>query len=154
MSNITIFDCSQLLTFVEKEKNDYDKIFENLQKDGYIVSSKNQIEERKLEYLKDYLGEEVIEIVDQEFQGEFEDWKEKENMPQKLRNLIYKLEQLQVYFHNASFKLIVVSNATENKTEDIILEVNSTTEDLTNKLFLMSWWNFQTKVDTLIIDVN
>ena len=154
MSNITIFDCSQLLTFVEKEKNDYDKVFENLQKEGYIISSKDQIEKEKLEYLKYYLGEKVIEIVDQELQGEFEDWKEKEKIPQKLRDLIYKLEQLQVYFYNASFKLIIVSNATENKTEDIILEVNSTTKGLTNSLFLMSWWNFQTKVDTLIINVN
>lgn len=154
MSNITIFDCSQLLTFTERKMNDYEKVFESLQKEGYIVASKQQIEEEKLEYLRNYLGEKVIEIVDQEFQGEFEDWKEKENVPKKLNNLICKLKEVQAYFQDHKFKIIFVNNATEDKSEDIILEVHSTIKDLPNDLFLMSWWNFQIKVDTLIVNVN
>jgi hypothetical protein len=91
----TIFDCTQLITVSTQEQNSIENIKREFEELGFNVYANKQIEVNKLNYFKDLLNNKVIELVDKEFVGEFEDWKDVSNPPIKIKKFIEKLESIQ-----------------------------------------------------------
>ncbi|PLR81434.1 hypothetical protein CVD25_20275 [Bacillus canaveralius] len=147
----TIFDCTQLITVDTQERNSIENIKRAFEQLGFIVNTHNQISNNKLNYFKGYLNNTVIELVDKEFIGEFEDWNDVSNPPIKIKKLIEKLKDILKDKNIDYLKLIIVSSASENKKEDNILELVSSEQDLATNLFSMSGWNFDLKTDVLIL---
>lgn len=147
----TIFDCTQLITVDTQERHSIENIKGAFKQLGFIVNNHNQISNNKLNYFKGYLNNTVIELVDKEFIGEFEDWTDVSDPPIKIKKLIEKLKDILKDKNIGNLKLILVSSASENQKEDNILELVSSEQDLATSLFSMSSWNFDLKTDVLIL---
>lgn len=147
----TIFDCTQLITMNTQERNSIENIKRAFEQLGFIVKTHNQISKNKLDYFKGYLNNTVIELVDKEFIGEFEDWRDISNPPIKIMKLMEKLKDILKDKSIEDLKLIIVSSASENKEEDNILQLVTSEQDFATNLFSMSGWNFDLKTDVLIL---
>ncbi|TVX93168.1 hypothetical protein [Paenibacillus agilis] len=147
----TVFDCTQFVTLDTHDDNSIENIKEAFKQLGFDLKFNEQISNNKLIYLKDHLKTTVIELVDKEFIGEFEDWEDVSSPPIKIIKFIKILKIILKDRNIGSLKLIIVNNASENKKEDNILELISSEEDLNTSLFSISSWNFEFKTDVLIL---
>lgn len=149
-----IFDCTQLLTFNICNLENIENVKLMLEQFGFDVKAQNKINNNKLEYLKAWLFNYVVEILDLEFLGEFEEWKDISEPPAKIIKLVDAIERIKEDNNIEELKLIIVSSASEDKEFDNILETETGIQDLKNNLFLMSSWNFDIKLDTLILKIS
>ena len=151
MMSYTIFDCTQLITVNAKGENSIKNIKRDFEQLGFMIKTDNQISRNKLNYFKGYLYDTVIELVDKEFIGEFEDWKDIFNPPIRITKLVDKLRNIINDKNVENVKFIIISSASENKKEDNILQLLSSEQDLAASLFIMSGWNFDLKTEVLIL---
>ncbi|PLR77519.1 hypothetical protein CU633_09980 [Bacillus sp. V3-13] len=75
-----IFDCTQFLTFNMKGKVDIENILQIFNKLDFSFQI-GDIEYKKRQYLKKWIKSTLVELKNDEFIGEFEEWKEKDNIP-------------------------------------------------------------------------
>ncbi|MBH0171446.1 hypothetical protein [Fictibacillus sp. 18YEL24] len=149
----TNFDCTQLLTFQTDDLNCKRTIKAQFEQMGFIVSADGQISPNKLKYFKEYLNDLVIELEDKEFIGEFEDWKDVDDLPDRIELFIMKLNNILNKSKIQELKLFIVSDASDNINEDDVTHVSSSLQNFKKTLFLMSAWNFDVKTSVLIINV-
>lgn len=82
------FDCTQIVTVKRVEgRTDHDEVCKTLTKIwGNAVLTGNQIQVEKSQYVSLFSKStvDIFEFKDEEFQGEFEDWKNVEDIPERI----------------------------------------------------------------------
>jgi len=149
-----IFDCSQFLTFdlstgpklQREEILDFESI-------GFEVLLNDKIVKTKQDYLRPYLQTEIVELIDQEFQGIFEDWKEVNNPPDQLLDLITVIKNFWLSREVENLKLIIIGYASENIEKDHLIEKTVFSDKFFEGLFTISKWNFNEVADNLILEL-
>lgn len=147
-----IFDCTQFVAFHTKDHSKIESLkrqFENL---GFIVYMDTEIQARKRAYFENHFKGTVFELVDQEFLGEFEDWKEVSKPSVRLREFISIIEGLAKNAWIKELKVIIVDYASEDKKADGMIKLASTANTAAKDLFSMSQWNFEVKSHVLILN--
>lgn len=151
MSHV-LFDCTQFVTFQTKEHKKIESLKGNFENLGFMVYEDTEIQERKRAYFEDYFKGTVLELFDQEFLGDFEDWKEVSQPTIKLEGLIRIIEELAKDEAIKGLKVMIVNCASEDQEEDGILQLATSADTAANDLFSMSYWNFDVKSDVVILN--
>lgn len=132
MSNYA-FDCSQ---FVAVGTSDQISFMENSRIAG--INLVRLMEDSKLGYLEKLVGIpksfQIWEIVDDEFQGEFEEWKDMNVAPPKLEALIDLIKR--VTEPNEELACVIVQSATLNEAR--IWRCHCLESEFRSKLFAKS----------------
>ncbi|WP_411704764.1 hypothetical protein [Edaphovirga cremea] len=146
------FDCTQLISFKweEKEKpslNDVN-LFESI---GFDVLMDDSIRQVKKEYFKTYDCEYFIELFNQEFSGEFEDWLVYDAPPLLILQFVDAMNLFISANDFKDFKIFISFFSESGVSTNHSLLVNSS--ELLTALFLMSKNNFDVWADNLIINI-
>lgn len=153
MSQNVIFDCTQFITFNYEGKNSFERYKSDFESIGLEVRERNGVNYGGKSYFKEDINDIVIELFDQEFLGEFEDWKEINNPPEKIVKLIRILENIIDDRLFNEFKVILVSACDEVEEDNEVYRVNSSKENLKENLFLMSFYNFEDYYEIVMINL-
>lgn len=146
------FDCTQLISFRwgKDEAPSLNNIndFESI---GFDVLMDESIRQVKKEYFKTYEGEYFIELANQEFSSEFEEWLVYDAPPLMM---IKFADAISLFLNNNNLKdfKIFISFFSESGISTNH-SVSVSTNDIMPALFLMSKNNFDVWVDNLIINV-
>lgn len=147
------FDCTQFITFDIHEKSNeiYDNISELFSNISFKILINEDIREIKKKYFSNYIGGYFIELKNDNFLGEFYEWKEKSKPPKgivEFHNAISKLLKEQ-YLYN--FRVIFTFFAEQGKTSVEIIEV--TRDMIMDGLYAVSTNNYDVWADNYIIEL-
>lgn len=145
------FDCTQFITFDLKEH----KQIMNL-----LIHDFNQIEfdiifdirNIKKIYFKQYLRKYFIELKDDDFMGEFEDWKLINKPPKRIRDFINVVKKIAQIKNIKNFTIILTYFAELGNSTNKMVNVNIS--NLERGLYIMSRYNFDYYVDNLILKID
>lgn len=81
-----LFDCTQYLTFEASESGDgLSFLLPSFEKsEDFKMLQDKEISERKLSHLNEYLHRYMVELINQEFIGDFDEWFEFDEIPQPI----------------------------------------------------------------------
>jgi hypothetical protein len=114
------FDCSQFIVvpglLTESLISAHCELFRSL---PCKLRFGQELDQRKLDYLTNVFGrnitDSVLEIVDDEFQGVFEDWKDPQFLPAELEAVYKILSALLIAYPSVSLVFIGVSTMNPNR---------------------------------------
>jgi hypothetical protein len=147
-----IFDCSQFLTFpydcVEQQISKEDLVgFKNI---GFNIFLNEEIRDKKRSFLRPYMVKQTVELLNQEFVGIFEDWKEISDPPNELKLLKNEIIQLSKKNEISKLKLIIISCASD---DDVIIERSVHMNEFFEALFSLSKWNFNEAIENMVLSI-
>jgi len=166
------FDASQFITFdisgptkkfyakfVEKfiklgsgpTKDFYAKFIEKFRKLGFEVIFEDEIRNIKKVYFRNYRRSVFIELFNQEFIGEFEEWDKKDDPSPLAKEFAASVKWLYEQKNIYNLKVIFTLFAEEGKTKDGV--VKSDIDNIINVCHLLSHYNFGERFDNLIIEI-
>ncbi|MGG4147627.1 hypothetical protein ABEW34_31425 [Paenibacillus algorifonticola] len=91
-----LFDCTQFLTFEANECGDVLSLLLPLfeKSNDFMVLQEREISERKISHLNEFLNRHTVELVNQEFIGEFDEWFEFDEIPQPIKQFGQNIKEL------------------------------------------------------------
>lgn len=154
--SLVLFDSTQFVTFdlTNGEALEVRDVINEFKDQGFSVLDNSEIKQKKLTYLSKYLSSEVVELEQSEFLGEFEDWKDKEEIPIKVLSLSNSVKKLANSGCVNNLKVILIEYASEDKERDHIHEENVNITELPGKLFLASKSCFDVWANVMVFCVS
>ncbi len=104
------FDCSQFIMFDSELALDVCKIKLIYSENGFIVNVNECVGSSKLPYLSEHRLQNIVEIVDEEFVGEFNDWEFAQQVPQKIEKFVKSTQNLFDEYKIDKFKFMFVEH--------------------------------------------
>lgn len=153
MSQYVIFDCSQFVTFNCEGKDSFERYKKDFEEIGFKVRGKDKIRYFGKSYFKNDISDDVVELFDQEYLGVFDDWEDVNNPSEKIIKLINILENIIDDRLFKEFKLILVSSCDVVEEDNEVCRINSSKENLSKNLFLMSGYNLEEYCHILMINL-
>ena len=145
------FDCTQLISFNLEEDREYlNYIVNEFRKIGFEIIL--DIRNVKKVYFNKYIGDYLIELKDDNFMGEFEDWEFKNQPTQKIKDFISVINKVIQIKKIRDFTVMLTSFAEQGDSNNEVVEIDSFS--LQDALFIMSRYNFDFYVDNLILKIN
>lgn len=152
--SLILFDCTQFINI--KIKDNSENLIDTLKKYeelDFEMLMETEIQSKKMIYFKDYLEGYTIELKHDQFLGFFDDWIEKDKVP----NQILRFANISSEIINNPFveeiKIIFVEYASENKELDHLVQVECDINNLVEKLFYQSSACFDEWGNIMIITV-
>ncbi len=140
LSGLILFDCSQFISFdgnIEGKQNIVKQLFFDK---GFEILINNEIELKKRNYFREEFLSNTIEMVDQEFFGEFNEWEEKTKVPSLVNNFIAAILDLAKVLGEKKLRLILVESVYEIKEKNDVL-VRKIRDIQVEDFFVVSWWS-------------
>lgn len=145
------FDCTQFITFnLEKDKNILDSVVDEFSKIGFHVIL--DIRDIKKVYFKEYLGEYFIELKDDNFMGEFEDWELENEPPKRIKDFMSVVKKIIKRKNIKNFTVMLTYFAEIGDSTNKVINVDSS--NIQQGLFSMSRYNYDYCVDNLILKIS
>lgn len=147
------FDDTQFITFDIKENEEVvlEKIKNIFNSNGFTVIFEEELRNVKIDYFKPYRQDYFIELKDELFIGEFEDWESVEDVPDRIKLFEEQIKQLNSINEVYNIKIIITILAEMGHTSNTELMVEIS--DVLNGLFGMSDRNYDIWTDNLIISL-
>lgn len=148
------FDDTQFITLdidSESKQEVIEQIREIFEKNNFSLFFEEQIKSVKLNYFRDYRQEYFIELKDELFIGEFEDWEKIGNVPDRIKKFEDQIKQLTDIREVSNIKIIITAFAEMNSTSNT--EIVVCRDDILKGLFSMSDKNYDVWTDNLIIAI-
>ncbi|OKQ00004.1 hypothetical protein [Paenibacillus sp. P46E] len=119
-----IFDCTQFLSFdldVEADVDVSSLIVSLFEKSNlFRVLSKSVISEHKLSHLAQFINTDTVEIQNQEFIGEFDEWFEMDEIPYPIQQFGQSIQELYKNKYIKKLTIILVRYAYSEKNTDTV----------------------------------
>ena len=144
------FDCTQFITFNDNGDDVLKKMHYVFENSDFTILPKSKIQAVKLNYFSQDLCEYVFELVNDEFLGDFDDWKEIDCIPNSIQDFILEITKV-VEFGAEDLKVILTNFAERGKTSDFHTCVK--VSELKKALHYMSHSNYEVWTDNLIVKV-
>lgn len=143
------FDCTQIIS-LKCAEGKHINIHDFFDKEFFSVLDKSNIRPVKLTFFSRHLLDEVYELKNDNFMGEFEDWVNKEDVPILIADFINKIENI---FKNENvIELnIFLSYYADVNGRSTYKVINSTSDTCRNDLFIMSKTYYGPRYDTIIL---
>ena len=144
------FDCTQFITFnLEEDKNILDSVVDEFSKIGFDIIL--DIRDIKKAYFKEYLGEYFIELKDDNFMGEFEEWELENEPPSRIKDFMSVVKKIVQIKNIKSFTVMLTYFAEVGDSTNEVINVDSS--NIQQGLFSMSRHNYDYCVDNLILKI-
>lgn len=146
--SLVAFDCTQFICIKSKLLSEeiINKTFLLFEIIGFDVVLGNDIKYNKTRYLKQQLLSEgydyICELINKEFVGEYEDWKEINNIPSSIMSFISIIKENMFLEEVIEINLIMIDYASENIQEDVVSRHVVNRENIEEGFFCFSKWNF------------
>lgn len=132
-----LFDCTQFLSFEANECGDalsflqpsFDK------SNDFKLLQEREISERKLSHLNEFLNRFTVELVNQEFIGEFDEWFEFNEIPQSIKQFGQNIKEIIEKKSIEQLTIILVRYAYDEKVADNIFVGDYRVEDIYDGLY-------------------
>ncbi len=118
MNQIINFDCTQFITFESNTK--MKKVERFLVKQGLHIVKKQDIDESKLIYYRDYLLSNVMEIKNDNLVSLFYDWHQSGNLSNDINIYINSIKEFIRYFEINKLRLVFTNYVEMNNYENVI----------------------------------
>jgi hypothetical protein len=128
-----IFDCTQLLTFNLNDEVDINLLLSDFKELNFKINT--EVKQIKKTHLDKWVKSYFIELVNDEFIGEFEDWKEKDDIPESIitfGKLIVKLANNEII---SGLSVILVHYANELVEKDKVFSQEIKINDIYEGLY-------------------
>lgn len=147
------FDDTQFLTFnlSKKDEGILNEIKDKFGSMGFEILMGEAIRDIKKEYFKEYMETYIIELKDELFIGDFEDWNEKNSPTDRIIEFSKNIKWLSSQKGVINLKVIITGFAEVGTTSKALIKV--TRNDIVDGLYAMSTKNFDIWTDNLIIEV-
>lgn len=133
-----IFDCTQLISFNTKTETDLQYLLEPLGELNLKLAASELIQDKKKVYLEEYFLNHIFELLNDEFLGYFEDWKNYDDAPEEIIKFALIIKNIASHNSIDTLRLILVNHASENKEEDTISKVEVSPDNIMEGLFHIS----------------
>ncbi|MEY9867598.1 hypothetical protein ABIE66_002977 [Peribacillus sp. B2I2] len=148
--SFVIYDCIQFITF------DADETFSKalfLEENEHIqaILLKPEVKEKYL-YINNYFKENVFSIYDQEFIGDFDEWKEFNKSPIEIQSFCFEIKRIVQNKSISNVSIILIYYVNEQEEENNIVTVNTTSTNIIEGLFKASL--FEKEGNIFIININ
>lgn len=132
-----IFDCTQFLTFESNESGDVLSLILPLVEsiNDFRVLREGEVSERKMSHLNEFLNRGTIELVNQEFIGEFDEWFEFDEIPQPIKRFGQTIKELIERNFIEQLTIILVRYAYREKAADNIFVGDYLVENIYEGLY-------------------
>lgn len=148
--SFVIYDCIQFITF------DADETFckvsfleENEHIQAILLNPEDQ---DKYLYINHYFKENVFSIYDQEFLGEFDEWKNFNKVPREIESFSLELKRIVQDKYISNVSIFLIDYVDEQEQENNIVTVNSTSTNIIEGLFKASI--FENEGNIFIMNIN
>ncbi|OPX42548.1 hypothetical protein CLHUN_35150 [Ruminiclostridium hungatei] len=146
------FDCTQFITFDSTTAViDIERLLERFKLIGFELVLDCNIRQVKKEYFKKYVKQHFIELKDDEFMGEFEDWEELDNPPRKIGDFIREINSLidSNVIQRVTIMLTLFAEEGTTAVENIEVSKNN----IKKGLYSMSKHNFEVWTNNLVLEI-
>ncbi|MDP4095827.1 hypothetical protein OIN60_03355 [Paenibacillus sp. P96] len=132
-----LFDCTQFLSF---EANECGDVLSFLlpsfgKSDDFKLLQEREISGRKLSHLNEFLNKFTVELVNQEFIGEFDEWFEFNEIPQPIKQFGQNIKEFMEKKSIEQLAIILVRYAYDEKAADNIFVGDYRVEDIYDGLY-------------------
>jgi hypothetical protein len=146
------FDCTQFITFdLISSEATVERLLEPFKYLGFELVFDFNIRQVKRDYFKQYINQCFVELKDDNFMGEFEDWVEQDSPPRAVRKFIEEIEVLLEIHMVKNVRIMLTFFAEEGTTT--IENISVSRDDIKNGLFSMSKHNFEVWTDNLVLGI-
>ena len=146
------FDCTQLVTMDYEGTVCLDELVQSLYKcSSFKVKILDEIRTVKKSYFKQHMSDYLYELENDDFMGEFEDWKHEDSPTPLLREFIEKLNELFLIPSIKNIRVFLVNYASEGVTKDKLISTDNT--NLVSGMYKMSKYCFEIWTDVLILEL-
>lgn len=152
MLNRIPFDCSQFIMFESEAAIDICKIKLIYNEYGFIANTNELIDASKLPYLSEYRLQNIIEIVDEEFIGEFDEWEFIQKVPQKIEKFVKATQKLIEEYRIDNFKLLFVEHVKIPFIKNSILVKKTDKSKILSDLYDISPYNFESNGNFYVLE--
>ena len=115
-----IFDCSQFISF-DRDIPYSISDFSGFEKLGFEVIMYPKIEQVKIDYIERHCMTQIVELFDQNFGGEFQDWQDNTPPHNSITNFVDEVERFSRNLGLSKITLVFIDCASEDRTEDRIV---------------------------------
>lgn len=133
-----IFDCTQLIAFNTKTETDFQYLLEPLGELNLKLVTSESIQNKKKVYLEEYLLNHLFELLNEEFLGYFEDWKNFDDAPEEITKFAFIIKNIASHNSIDILRLFLVNHASEDKQEDTISQMEVSPDNIMAGLFHFS----------------
>jgi predicted NodU family carbamoyl transferase len=132
-----LFDCTQFLTFEATESGDgLSFLLASFGKnEDFKMLQDKEISERKLSHLNEFLNKYTVELVNQEFIGEFDEWFEMDEIPQPIKQFGQNIKELIERKLIEQLTIILVRYAYDERAADNIFVGDFPVENIYDGLY-------------------
>jgi hypothetical protein len=113
-----IFDCSQFISF-DRDIPYSTSDFAGFEKLGFGIIMRPNIREAKLDYIERHCMSQIVELFDQNFGGEFEDWQDNTPPHDSITNFVDEVERFSRNLGLSKITLVFIACASEDREEDL-----------------------------------
>jgi hypothetical protein len=132
-----LFDCTQFLTFKVSGSREgltfLSALFER--EEDFKIIEDEEISPKKLSHLNEFLNNYTVELVNQEFIGEFDEWFEFDDIPQPIKQFGQNIKELLEGKLIEQLTIIMVRYAYDEKDTDNIFVGDFRVENIYDGLF-------------------
>lgn len=146
------FDCTQFITFdyIAPDFN-VERFLERFKLLGFQLVIGSDIKQVKRGYFRQHTKQYFVELKDDNFMGEFEDWIEMEKPPERIENFAREVDLLLKSEKLINVRIILTFFAEEGTT--IIDKISISKESLREGLYSMSKHNFEVWANNLVLEI-
>lgn len=132
-----LFDCTQFLTFEARETGDcLPFLLASFERnEDFKILQNNEISEKKLSHLNGFLNNYTVELVNQEFIGEFDEWFEFDEIPQPIKQFGQNIKELLERKLIEQLTIVLVRHAYDEKATDNIFVGDFRVENIYDGLY-------------------
>lgn len=132
-----LFDCTQFLTLEASESGDgLSFLLASLgRNEDFKILQDKEISEKKLSHLNEFLNNFTVELVNQEFIGEFDEWFEFDEIPQPIKQFGQNIKELLERKLIEQLTIILVRYAYDEKAADNIFVGDFRVENIYDGLY-------------------
>ena len=146
------FDCTQFISIISCKTNPKEMLETAFEKQEFVLVEKEKLSPIKHEFLKAISLENVFELRNDNFMGEFEDWIELDKPPYKIGKFIESLKT--IVEHNAVKELIVILVKFVDLEDNSALNIRTiTAKEISELLFTLSNYYYGYRHDYIIMKI-
>lgn len=133
-----LFDCTQFISFDFKPEIDINTMIKNFERIHFSTLVDSEIKKTKINLLKKYLHANTIELINDEFIADFQEWIDEEEIPHSIMKFSNLVKRVIENENIESLNIVLVRYFYETIEKNIFTVVDVSESEIINGLFNMS----------------
>lgn len=151
---LMIFDCTQFISLkLNVSEHNIRGLLDDFKELGFEITLDEELDSKKVNYLRDYLEDYSVELVNDQFLGCFDIWTEKKDVPAMILDFAKAIEKILSCDYIKRLKIILVDYVSQNKELNHVVEMECTVSEIVDTLYFQSSSCFDAWGNMMIVTV-